>query len=85
MVTEAQVRKALEGVMDPELHKSLIELGMVRTVQVEEGQVDITLALDKHPVKNATIIITHSSERILFFMEFTSLIVDRKSCPAYRA
>jgi Mrp family chromosome partitioning ATPase len=31
--------------MDPELHKSLIELGMIREVQVENGQVDITLAL----------------------------------------
>jgi Mrp family chromosome partitioning ATPase len=31
--------------MDPELHKSLIELGMVREVQIKGGQVDITLAL----------------------------------------
>ena len=45
MVTEAAVRKALEGVMDPELHKSLIELGMVRQVRVEGGRVEITLAL----------------------------------------
>ena len=45
MATESVVRKALEGVMDPELHKSLIELGMVRQVQIEEGRVAITLAL----------------------------------------
>ena len=45
MVTEADVRKALEGVMDPELHKSLIELGMIREVQIEGAQVDIVLAL----------------------------------------
>jgi ATP-binding protein involved in chromosome partitioning len=45
LATEAEVRKALEGVDDPELHKSLIELGMVREVRVENGQVDITLAL----------------------------------------
>jgi Mrp family chromosome partitioning ATPase len=31
--------------MDPELHKSLIELGMVREVRIKDGQVDITLAL----------------------------------------
>jgi Mrp family chromosome partitioning ATPase len=31
--------------MDPELHKSLIDLGMVREVRVKKGQVDITLAL----------------------------------------
>jgi Mrp family chromosome partitioning ATPase len=31
--------------MDPELRKSLIELGMVRQVQIDGDQVDITLAL----------------------------------------
>jgi ATP-binding protein involved in chromosome partitioning len=45
LVTESEVCKALEGVMDPELHKSLIDLGMVRDVQVAGNQVDITLAL----------------------------------------
>jgi Mrp family chromosome partitioning ATPase len=45
VVSEAEVRKALEGVMDPELHKSLIELGMIREVRIGGDQVDITLAL----------------------------------------
>jgi Mrp family chromosome partitioning ATPase len=45
VTTEAQIRKALEGVMDPELNKSLIELGMVRQVAIEKDRVDITLAL----------------------------------------
>jgi ATP-binding protein involved in chromosome partitioning len=45
LVTQANVRRALEGVMDPELHKSLIELGMVREVRIKEGRVEITLAL----------------------------------------
>jgi len=45
LVTEATIRKALEGVMDPELHKSLIELGMVREVRVKDGRVEVTLAL----------------------------------------
>ncbi len=45
MVTESAVRKALEGVMDPELHRSLVELGMVRQVRIEQGRVEITLAL----------------------------------------
>jgi Mrp family chromosome partitioning ATPase len=31
--------------MDPELHKSLIELGMIRQVRIDGGQVDILLAL----------------------------------------
>jgi Mrp family chromosome partitioning ATPase len=45
VITEAQVRKALEGVMDPELHRSLIELGMVRQVGIKKERVEITLAL----------------------------------------
>jgi ATP-binding protein involved in chromosome partitioning len=45
LITETEVRKALESVMDPELHRNLIELGMVREVRIEAGQVDITLAL----------------------------------------
>ncbi len=45
MVTETAVRKALEGVMDPELHRSLIELGMIREVRIDDGRVSITLAL----------------------------------------
>jgi ATP-binding protein involved in chromosome partitioning len=45
LITESSVRKALEGVMDPELHRSLVELGMVREIQIAGSQVDITLAL----------------------------------------
>lgn len=45
MVTETAVRQALEGVMDPELHKSLIELGMVRRVRIQKNRVKISLAL----------------------------------------
>jgi Mrp family chromosome partitioning ATPase len=54
VVTESTIRKALEGVMDPELHKSLIELGMVREVQIEKGRVGIVLALTTLgcPLKN---------------------------------
>jgi ATP-binding protein involved in chromosome partitioning len=45
LVTESVVRKALEWVMDPELHKSLIELGMVRQVRIDKDRVEIALAL----------------------------------------
>jgi Mrp family chromosome partitioning ATPase len=45
LVSEIQIRKALEGVMDPELGKSLIELGMVRHVEIADGQVEIVLAI----------------------------------------
>ena len=45
MVDDAQVRKALEAVIDPELNRNLIELGMVKEVQIEDGRIDVTVAL----------------------------------------
>ena len=45
MVTEKQIIGALAEVMDPELHRSLVELGMVRNVRIQEGKVAFTLAL----------------------------------------
>ena len=45
MVTEKQIIGALAEVMDPELHRSLVELGMVRSVRIQEGKVAFTLAL----------------------------------------
>jgi Mrp family chromosome partitioning ATPase len=45
MVTTEQVRKALERVMDPELHRNIVELGMVRDIAVEDARARFTLAL----------------------------------------
>ena len=45
MTTESVVRKALAEVHDPELKKSIINLGMVRDLQVSDGKVSFALAL----------------------------------------
>ena len=45
MIAEEEVRKALAGVMDPELKRNLVELGMIRDVQVDGERVNFTLAL----------------------------------------
>lgn len=45
MLTEEQVRQALTGVMDPELGKNIVELGMARDIAVDGSQVRVTLAL----------------------------------------
>jgi Mrp family chromosome partitioning ATPase len=45
MITEEQVRQALEKVMHPGLKRNLVELGMVRDVEVQDSQVKFTLAL----------------------------------------
>jgi Mrp family chromosome partitioning ATPase len=45
MVDKTQILEALKGVDDPELGKSLVELGMVDDVAVEDGRARLTLAL----------------------------------------
>ena len=45
MPTESEIMQALNQVVDPELHRSIVELGMVRNVQVHGEQVEIELAL----------------------------------------
>jgi len=45
MPTVEKVMDALKDVMDPELRRSLVELGMVKDVTIEDGQVRFTLAL----------------------------------------
>ena len=44
-VSEAQVIQALEPVQDPELHRSIVELDMVRGVEIRGGDVVVTVAL----------------------------------------
>ena len=44
-VTEAQVLEALRPVEDPELHRSIVDLGMVRQITVDGGRVAVLVAL----------------------------------------
>lgn len=44
-VSEAQVTDALRPVEDPELHRSIVDLGMLRHVSVHGSQVAVTVAL----------------------------------------
>src|SRR4051794_20786044 len=45
MVSESAIREALAGVIDPELRRSVVELDMVRSVDVRASHVDVTIAL----------------------------------------
>ncbi|HZM39104.1 MAG TPA: P-loop NTPase, partial [Acidimicrobiales bacterium] len=44
-VTEAQVLEALRPVQDPELHRSIVDLEMVRGIAIDGPQVGVTIAL----------------------------------------
>jgi ATP-binding protein involved in chromosome partitioning len=45
MVSESGIREALAKVIDPELRRSVVELDMVRQVDVRGAEVDVTIAL----------------------------------------
>jgi len=45
MITTERIMQALRGVHDPELGKSIVDLGMVHDLEVEGGAVRFTLAL----------------------------------------
>lgn len=44
-LTEAVVRDALRGVIDPELGANVVDLGMVKQVTIADGQVTVQLVL----------------------------------------
>ncbi|HUR22857.1 MAG TPA: Mrp/NBP35 family ATP-binding protein [Acidimicrobiales bacterium] len=44
-VTEAEVVEALRPVQDPELHVSIVDLGMVKRVDIDGGRVGVLVAL----------------------------------------
>src|SRR5689334_17940812 len=45
MADQTAVIEALRGVDDPELHRSIVELDMVRGVAIDGGRVEVTVAL----------------------------------------
>jgi len=45
MTTTTEVMNALKKVMDPELHRNVVELNMVRDLSVQDSRVSFTLAL----------------------------------------
>ena len=55
MPTESQIREALKAVIDPELRRSIVELEMVRAIDIKDaGVVDVTVSLTTPgcPIKN---------------------------------
>ena len=45
MPSEKEIMEALKGVKDPELNRSLVDLGMIRKVDIKDGKVKVTVAL----------------------------------------
>ena len=58
MATEQAVLDALRGLKDPESHKDIVTLGLVRDLSVRGGEVSLTLAFSGQPP--ATKVMLHS-------------------------
>jgi ATP-binding protein involved in chromosome partitioning len=55
MADQESILKALERVIDPELHKSIVELGMVRSIDIADGgavAVKVSLTTAGCPIRN---------------------------------
>lgn len=42
---EEQIREALKGVIDPELHINIVDLGLIYDVREEAGEVEVEMTL----------------------------------------
>ncbi len=57
MIDEKLIRQALQTVLHPKLNRSLVDIGMVRNISINDDVVTLTLALktDHSPLKKVFI------------------------------
>lgn len=85
MPTVEHILQALTQVIDPELNGNIVELGMVRDVQIDDGVVSVTLALTimgcplrnylKDQTQKAALVVPGVSEAIV---ELTAMTDDER-------
>jgi metal-sulfur cluster biosynthetic enzyme len=64
MVTQDQVRKALRQVKDPELNLDLVVLGLIYEIEIDGGQVDVTMSLTSPACPVAGEIVTQAQQAV---------------------
>jgi metal-sulfur cluster biosynthetic enzyme len=64
MVTEAQVKKALRQVKDPELNLDLVVLGLIYDIKVDGGRVEVTMSLTSPMCPVAGEIVTQAQQAV---------------------
>ncbi|EHN09872.1 protein for [4Fe-4S] cluster assembly MRP [Patulibacter medicamentivorans] len=67
MPTREEILKALESVIDPEIRKNVVELGMVREIAIGEDRVDVTISLTTGgcPLRNHFVVAVRKAVRAL--------------------
>ncbi len=64
MVTEAEVKKALRKVKDPELNLDLVVLGLIYEIQVQGSHVGVTMSLTSPACPVAGEIVNQAREAV---------------------
>lgn len=65
MPTREEILSALESVIDPELRKDVVELGMVREIKIGEDRVDVMISLTTNgcPLRNHFVVAVRKALR----------------------
>ncbi|MGX6449591.1 Mrp/NBP35 family ATP-binding protein [Patulibacter sp. S7RM1-6] len=85
MPTREEILQALEAVIDPELKKDVVELGMVREIAIGEDRVDVTISLTTNgcPLRNHFVVAVRKAVRALgveeIGVEFDTLSPEEKA------
>lgn len=64
MVTKDEIMKALGNVNDPELGVDIVNLGLVYTVKIKDGNIDIELTLTSPGCPVAPMILENAEEEV---------------------
>lgn len=64
MPSEKEVMKALENVMDPELGISVVDMGLIYEVKIEDKSVDIKMTLTNPACPMASMIVGSVEEEV---------------------
>src|SRR5690606_9260486 len=64
MATEAEIKKALRGVKDPELNLDLVVLGLIYEIEIDGGKVDVTMSLTSPACPVAGEIVNRAREAV---------------------
>jgi ATP-binding protein involved in chromosome partitioning len=76
MPTEAAVIEALRPVEDPEIHRSIVDLGMVKGVLVNGGHVEVLVALTTEGCPLRTEIVKRVTDAVLPFEGVSAVDVE---------
>jgi len=82
MTTLEQVREALSQVMDPELNRSIVELGMVHDVELTDSVVTFTLALTTMACPMQTRMKDDARQHLLLLDGVTDVVVNVREMTA---